>query len=238
MRERTIVHPTRSTFCYPHRSVTPSNRQRATPPASLLTPCLIALGYSLLHLLTASRYGYFRDALYYIACSQHLDWGYVDQPPAIVFIAWIARHTLGLSLPALLLWPALAGAARIVLTAAFARELGAGRFGVVLAAVLAAVPGVWQVIDHQFAMNAFEPLFWTGCAYVALRMIKTGNPRLWLAFGAIAGLGLENKYAIAAFAGALLAGLPDEQLAALLRAAQRVVLGLGPAREGVDEVRR
>lgn len=153
------------------------------------------------------RYGYFRDALYYLACADHLAFGYVDQPPLFPFIAWIGRHTFGTSLPALIFWPALAGAARILLVAAFARELGAKRFGVALAAALAATPAVWWVMDHQFAMNAFEALFWTGCAYVILRMIHTQNPRLWLAFGVIAGLGLENKYSIAVFAFALLLGL-------------------------------
>jgi hypothetical protein len=82
-----------------------------------LVPTIIAAVYFLGHMVTATRYGYFRDALYYLACSEHLAWGYVDQPPLIVFIAWLARHTLGVSLPALLFWPALAGAARIILTA-------------------------------------------------------------------------------------------------------------------------
>jgi hypothetical protein len=168
---------------------------------------LIALAYFALHLATAERYGYFRDALYYLACSHHLAFGYVDLPPLFPLIAWIARHTLGTSLRALIFWSALAGAMRIVLVAAFARELGAKRFGIALAAVLAATPAVWWVIDHQFAMNALEPLFWIGCAYVVLRMIKTGNARLWLAFGVLAGLGLENKYSVAIFAFALLLGL-------------------------------
>jgi hypothetical protein len=168
---------------------------------------VVAAIYFLLHLLTARHYGYFRDALYYLACSEHLDWGYVDQPPLVVVVAWMARHTLGTSLPALLFWPALAGAARIVLTAAFARELGANRFGISFAALLAATAGVWMVNDHQFAMNSFEPLFWTGCAFVLARMIKTRKPMLWLVFGGIAGLGLENKYSIAVFAFALLTGL-------------------------------
>jgi 4-amino-4-deoxy-L-arabinose transferase-like glycosyltransferase len=184
----------------------PSERQN---PAQTwwFWPGLIALVYFALHMATATRYGYFRDALYYLACSEHLDWGYVDQPPLIALLAWIARHSFGTSLRALLFWPALAGCARILLTAALARELGARRFGVALAAMLAATPGVWYVIDHQFAMNALEPLFWTGCAFMILRMVKTDNPKLWLTFGAIAGLGLENKYSIAAFAFALLAGL-------------------------------
>jgi Dolichyl-phosphate-mannose-protein mannosyltransferase len=168
---------------------------------------LIGLAYLALHLATATRYGYFRDALYYLACSEHLALGYVDQPPLFPLIAWIARHTLGTSLPALIFWPALAGAARIVLVAAFARELGAKHFGIALASLLAATPAVWWVIDHQFAMNTFDPLFWTGCAYVILRMIRTQNLKLWLAFGGIAGLGLENKYSIAIFAFALIVGL-------------------------------
>ena len=167
----------------------------------------IAFGYFALHLATSTRYGYFRDALYYLACSEHLAFGYVDQPPLIAVIGWFTRHTLGTSLPALLLWPALAGAARIILTAAFARELGAQRFGTVLAAVLAATPGVWWVIDHQFAMNAFEPLLWGGLAYVGLRLIKTGNPKLWLVFGTIAGVGLQTKYSIVMFASALILGV-------------------------------
>lgn len=168
---------------------------------------VIALVYFTLHLVTSTRYGYFRDALYYLACSEHLALGYVDQPPLIALLGWFARHTLGTSLPALLFWPALAGAARIVLIAAFARELGAGRFGILLAAVLGATPGVWWVIDHQFAMNSLEPLFWGGCAYVLLRLINTGNPKLWLAFGVLAGVGLLNKYSMVIFATALIAGL-------------------------------
>lgn len=174
----------------------------------LLPALLMALAYFLVLMATSARYGYFRDALYYLACSEHLAWGYVDQPPLIAFLAWLVRHTIGTSLPALMLLPALAGAARILLTAQFARRLGAGRFGCALAAVLAATPGVWQVIDHQFAMNAFEPLLWTGCAYCILRMIQTQNPKkYWLVFGLIAGLGLENKYSISAFAFCLLAAM-------------------------------
>jgi hypothetical protein len=183
------------------------NQEQRVSQAWWFFPALIAVIYFAAHMATATRYGYFRDALYYLACSEHLDWGYVDQPPLIAVIGWIARHTLGTSLQALLVWPALAGCGRILLTAAFAHELGAKRFGTALAAMLAATPAVWYVIDHQFAMNALDPLFWTGCAFALLRMIKTQNPRWWLAFGAMAGLGLENKYSIAVFAFALLAGL-------------------------------
>src|ERR1700752_1123416 len=141
---------------------------------------VLAFIYFALHMATSTRYGYFRDALYYLACSEHLAFGYVDQPPFIALLGWLTRHTLGTSLPALIFSSALAGAARVVLVAAFARELGAKRFGVILAAALAMTPGVWWIIDHQFAMNAFEPLLWTGLAFSILRLIKTENPRYWL----------------------------------------------------------
>jgi Dolichyl-phosphate-mannose-protein mannosyltransferase len=184
------------------------NRGNTSSPVSLWPWVhIIAVVYFALHLATSTRYGYFRDALYYLACSEHLAFGYVDQPPLIAWLGWIARHTLGTSLPALLFWPALAGAGRIVLTAAFARELGAGRFGTILAAALAATPGVWWIIDHQFAMNCLEPLLWGGLAFVVLRLIKTQNPKLWLAFGAIAGVGLLSKYSIVVFATALIVGV-------------------------------
>jgi hypothetical protein len=185
----------------------PAANAALTDRPSLLIPAIIAGIYFLALMLTSTQYGYFRDALYYLACAEHLAWGYVDQPPLIAFVCWISRHTIGASLPALMLWPAMAGVGRILLTAAFARELGAKKFGVVFAAVLAATPGVWYVLDHQFAMNAFETLFWTGCAFVILRMIRTDNPKLWIWFGVISGLGLQNKYSVAAFAFALLLGL-------------------------------
>src|SRR6478672_7414473 len=82
----------------------------------------------LLHLLTVARYGIFRDELYYVACSRHMAWGYVDHPPFTVLIAWIARHLLGDSPLAVRLFPALAGAALVWLTGKLARDMGGGRF--------------------------------------------------------------------------------------------------------------
>ncbi len=45
----------------------------------------------LLHLLTSGGYGYFRDEFYYIACSEHLAFGYVDQPPVSIALLWLNR---------------------------------------------------------------------------------------------------------------------------------------------------
>src|SRR5271156_3633810 len=70
----------------------------------------------LIQLAGINHYGFFRDELYYVACGEHLAWGYVDQPPLIAFVAWLARHTLGTSLFATRFFVMLAGAAIVYAT--------------------------------------------------------------------------------------------------------------------------
>ena len=161
----------------------------------------------LVHLYAGRYYGYFVDELYYIACSRHLDWGYVDQPPLIALITWLAGSLFGSSLIALRFFPALAGAGEVALTALITRELGGNRFAQCFAAIVVLVaPGI-LASDSLLTMNAFEPLFWLGCAYLLIRVIKTGNQKLWLWFGVLAGIGLENKYSILIFGAGLVLGL-------------------------------
>ncbi|MGA2578286.1 MAG: glycosyltransferase family 39 protein [Bryobacteraceae bacterium] len=62
-------------------------------------------------------------------------------------------------------------------------------------------------IDHILNTNAFEPLFWAGCVWLAIRAWNTGDARYWLGFGVVAGLGLENKHAMLFFGFGFVAGL-------------------------------
>jgi Dolichyl-phosphate-mannose-protein mannosyltransferase len=154
-----------------------------------------------------TRYGFFRDELYYMACGHHLAWGYVDQPPLIAFIAWLERHLFGDSIISIRLLAVLAGAAVVFLTGVIARELGGGRFGQLFAAAAILLAPAYLAFDSFLSMNAFEPLFWLLCAWIAVRMVRGGSPKLWLAFGAISGLGLENKHTMALLGFAVIAGL-------------------------------
>lgn len=161
----------------------------------------------LAHMLVSGRYGYFVDELYYIACSKHLAWGYVDQPPLIAVITWLERATLGESLPALHFLPAVAAGFRVVLTGLIARELGARRFGMILACVCVMVAPIYLGLDSLLTMNVFESLFWMGAALVALRIFQGASPKLWLLFGAICGVGLLNKHSMLFFGFGLFVGL-------------------------------
>src|SRR5580704_16824398 len=161
----------------------------------------------LIQLAGINHYGFFRDELYYIACGEHLAWGYVDQPPLIALVAWFARHVIGNSLFAVRLLPALAGAAVVFLTGWIAREFGGGPFAQFLAAMAMLFAPAYLAFDSFLSMNAFEPLFWVLCAWIAIRIIQGSNPALWLAFGAVAGTGLENKHTMMVFGFAVVAGL-------------------------------
>lgn len=180
--------------------------KRLAVTATALVLCVTAAKF-LVHLYAGRHYGYFVDELYFLACSRHLDWGYVDQPPLIVVITWLARSLLGDSLPAIRFLPAVAGAAEVALTALIARELGGKRFAQGLAALAALVaPGI-LIVDGMLTMNAFEPLFWMGCAYLFIRIVKTGDQKLWIWFGILSGVGLENKYSMLVFGAGIVVGL-------------------------------
>jgi hypothetical protein len=182
----------------------------ASMPRSLSAPAIVlylAGAKLIFHLLIAGRYGIFRDELYYLACAQHLDWGYVDQPPLIALVAWIARHLFGDSLFGLRLFPAVAGAATVWLTGKLAREMGGGGFAQVLAALAVIAVPIFLVMHHWLTMNAFEPLIWLACIWCIVRAIERNSANYWIWFGVLAGLGMENKYTTAFFVFAVVVAL-------------------------------
>src|SRR6516165_1456633 len=129
-----------------------------------VTVLVVAAVKFLVHLYANRHYGYFVDELYYIACGDHLDWGYVDQPPLVALIAKIARLLFGDSLQAIRFLPGLAGAIKVLLTGIIARELGGDRFAQILAALAVLVAPGFLAVDNLLSMNSFEALLWTGCA--------------------------------------------------------------------------
>jgi dolichyl-phosphate-mannose-protein mannosyltransferase len=159
-----------------------------------------------LHLATANRYGYFRDELYFLDLARHLDWGYVDCAPLIAVYAKVAL-LLGGSLPVLRGIGALAGAAKVAITIVLARELGGRRYAQLLAGLCALLAPIFLAVDTLMTMNGFEPLFWMGCVFALIRIVRTGDSRWWIAFGVFAGLGLENKHSSLLFGAAVVIAL-------------------------------
>jgi len=187
-----------------HAPVSPQKRWLAAGGLLVLG---IAAAKLAIHLYACRHYGYFIDELYYLACARHLAWGYVDQPPLIAFIARLGVVLWGDSLPAIRFFPILAGAGKVILTGSLCRQLGGGRFAQALSALAVAVAPGFLGIDNLLSMNAFEPLFWVACACTFVRIVDTGNQKLWLWVGLWSGLGLLNKHSMLIFGFALVCGL-------------------------------
>jgi len=207
--------------CHPADPVVPTDSAAAPTRSVWSSPLAIAgwlaLAKLLIHFLTNGQYGYFRDELYFLACGEHLDWGYVDHAPMVAWMAWLSRALLGDSLFAIRFFPAVAVAAKVFLTGAMAHELGGGRLAVFLAGLGVLAATIYFGIDTLLSMNALEPLFWMGAVWCALRAIRLSEPRYWAGFGALLGLGFMNKHSTIFFAAALVAGV-------LLTRARRALL--------------
>jgi len=176
------------------------------PPMASSVYTLAAMAV-VVHFLFNGRYGYFRDELYYAACGEHLAWGYVDHAPLVAIASWISRGLFGDSLFALRLLPALSAFPKVWLAGWMAREVGGARFAQFFAALLVFLAPIYLTFDNFLSMNAFEPVFWMACAAIVLRILNGGSPRLWLLFGAVAGIGILNKHSMLFFGSGIAIGL-------------------------------
>ena len=182
-------------------------REDVLPRSGLIGQWLLPAFTLLFYVLTVNGYGYHRDELYYMACGKHLGLGYVDHPPFIGFVAAFIRQFLGTSLFALRFLPALAATATVWLTARIAREFGAGPYGQAVAAVASMLAPVYFSLFSYLSMNSFDVFFWAVGWWIIARILRTGNQRLWLLFGVVMGIGLENKISVLFLGFGIVVGL-------------------------------
>jgi len=182
-------------------------RQNSNLSSGMAIVWAIALAKFAFHLYFNNRYGYFRDEFDYMSCGDHLQWGYVDQPPLIPFLIHLSRALLGDSLRAIRFIPALASSLLVVQTALMTRELGGRRYAQITSAICIVIAGMYLSNGSLLGTNCLEPNLWMGCAYLLILAINKNDPRYWLGFGVVAGLGLEEKYSILVFGAGIVIGL-------------------------------
>jgi hypothetical protein len=170
-------------------------------------PYITALAFLLLIVLTAGRYGYFGDELYYIACSKHLDWGYVDHPPLVAVFAFINRKLFGETLSGLRLLSGLAGAGTVLLTALITRALGGTRFAQSFAALLILFSAGFPALHSFFSMNPFDIFLCSLFIFVFIGITDDPVPKRWILLGVMSGIGLLNKYTLLILGFSLLLAL-------------------------------
>ena len=157
--------------------------------------------------LTAGRYGYHRDELYFIAAGAHPAWGYPDQPLLTPLLAHAMNALAPDSLLVLRAPAILASGVTTLATGLLARELGGGRRAQMLAAACWAAGAVCLVTGHFLTTTTYDVCATAIVSLLIVRLLRTGNTRLWLPAGAVLGLALLNKSLIAAVIGAVVLAL-------------------------------
>ncbi|MCG8456998.1 MAG: glycosyltransferase family 39 protein, partial [Holophagales bacterium] len=198
----------------------PSFRQGPRLPTLDRADWLLASGLGLtklaLHLGVLTRYGYHHDELYFLACGHHLDWGYVDHPPLVPWLARISSelfdpHPSPLAHFGLRLFASVSMALVVVAIALLARRMGGGRWAMAVGA------GAWMLgpvalrTGNLFCIPAFEHLFWVLAAHAVLSAAEAGAPRegrrAWLSLGVVCGFGLLTKLSMLFFGLGILAAV-------------------------------
>jgi dolichyl-phosphate-mannose-protein mannosyltransferase len=174
----------------------------------MVAVCGVAAFSFVLHMYFNNRYDYFRDEFDYIICGNHPAWGYVDQPPLVPLLVHACQAIFGDSLRSIRLIPAITNAPVIVLTGMISRESGGKRFALVLSALTILAAPIYLSTGNLLTSNCcLEVLLWTGCIYCAILAVKRSEPKYWLWFGVVAGIGLQEKYSILVLGFGVVIGL-------------------------------
>ena len=177
------------------------------PPLAGRLVAVIAAVKVAFHLATATLWGFHRDEFYYLAGGRHLDWGFVDHPPITPLLYRIGETLFGDSLFGLHVIPALFGGAFVVMAAVLTREVGGGRAAQGMAMLVAAIAPVFLTTSHFISTVTFDLVAWAAATWLVMRIVRTGEVRLWPAVGGVVGLGLLNKHTMAFWVIGVGAGL-------------------------------
>ncbi len=155
---------------------------------------LVAALRLILHVLTNGQYGFHRDELQTLDDARHLDWGFVAYPPLTPLVGRLELVLFGTSLVGFRLFAAVAVSLVMVLAGMIAKELGGKRHIQVLAAVAAGISPVSLVQGAVLQYVSLDYLWGVTATYVLVRLLKSEDPRWWVAIGGVLGLGMETRY--------------------------------------------
>ncbi|MFE3056459.1 glycosyltransferase family 39 protein [Nocardia sp. NPDC059239] len=169
------------------------------PPMAWWTVAAVAVPAAVVLLLSASRYGYFGDELYFLAAGRRPGFGYADQGPVLPLLAWLMDSLTPGSFFVLRLPSVALTVTAIVLCAMLAREFDGGRWAQLLAAVGYAGSPFLLLQGTMLTTNAVDTALWVIITSLVVRWVRTRDDRLLLAAALVTALDMQVKWLIPFF---------------------------------------
>jgi len=150
----------------------------------------------LVHFFSYANFELHRDAYLYYAQSEHLAWGFSSVPPLNAVLGKVATLIFGNTLFGLRFFPAVIGAANVVVIGLSVRVLGGKALAISLANLTFILSPAFLHANSMFQPVSLNQFFWLLSEYFLLLMIKRDDSKIWLWIALIFGLAFLNKYSI------------------------------------------
>lgn len=182
-----------------HEVTSVPEAQETCPPIATGPVAAVAAVAAIVAALSATRYGYYYDELYFIAAGKRLSFSYADQGPLVPLLARCMDGILPGSFAALRIPAIIAALTVVVVGALIARELGGGRTAQVLAATACATSVCVLGEAHTLSTNGIDTALWAVLSWLIVRWVRTRHDSLLLAAGLVTVAALQVKWLIPVF---------------------------------------
>jgi hypothetical protein len=171
----------------------------ACAPIATWAVAAVAVIAGIVAALSARRYGYYYDELYFIAAGKRLAFSYVDQGPLVPMLAHCMDWLFPESFAALRIPAITAALVVVVFSAVIARELGGSRAAQVLTAAACGTSFCILGEAATLSTNVIDTALWVLLSWLVVRWVRTRHDGLLLIAGLVTVAALQVKWLVPVF---------------------------------------
>lgn len=171
----------------------------ASPPFAVGAVSAVAALAGVVAALSATRYGYYYDELYFIAAGKRPSFSYADQGPVLPLLAWSMDWLFSGSFAALRIPSIVAALVVVIFGAATARELSGGRGAQVLTATACSTSFYLLGQAGTLSTNSIDTALWVVLTWLLVRWVRTRRDVLLLVAGLVTAVDMQVKWLVPVF---------------------------------------
>jgi hypothetical protein len=176
-----------------------------TAPNKIIIGLLALLKFIIPFVLIHPVFELQRDEYLYYQQGQHLDLGYLENPPLLSYLGRISSW-FGNKEELIRFWPALIGSLTVIFTCLIAASLGGRSFAQFLAGI-GIITGAFLRVHILFQPNILDIFFWTCSLYFLIKFIQADQQKDLLLMTICLALGWWSKYSVLFLISAIVIGL-------------------------------